>query len=234
VSALTGAGAAARVGVKICGVCRAADARLALAADADYIGVIVHGPGPRVLGAARAAGVLDPVPTAARVGVFVDLDAAAVLDAASTLRLGVIQLHGEELPAEVARIHALATARVWKAVRPRDARDFAAAVASYRGIADALLVDAGTAGMPGGSGARFDWSVVAAHRAELGALPLIVAGGLNPANVAEAVRRLAPSIVDVSSGVEEAIGRKSAAKVRDFVARARQAHDTRPDVTGRT
>jgi phosphoribosylanthranilate isomerase len=212
---------AAGVHVKICGVCRASDAEVSLAAGADYVGVIVHGPGPRMQGVAGAAAIFAAVPAHRRVGVFVDGELDEVLEAARLLDLAVVQLHGGEAPAYVAAV-AGAGVRVWKAGHPANADEYDEFVREFAGTAEALLLDGGSAGQPGGSGRRFDWRAIAARRA--GPVPpLIAAGGLDAANVADAVKLLAPVGVDVSSGVEEAVGRKSAAKVRAFVQAAKRA-----------
>jgi indole-3-glycerol phosphate synthase / phosphoribosylanthranilate isomerase len=205
-------------GVKICGVCRAADARAALAAGADYVGVIVEARGPRRQGVAGAAAVLADVPPGRRVGVFADVAADAVLAAAAALELGVIQLHGDESAATVAAIRRGTGAAIWKATQPGPA-SLAELAARYGPSLDALLVDGGR----GGSGERFDWAAVGAERGALGALPLVAAGGLDAHNVAAAIRALGPAIVDVSSGVEEQLGAKSEAKMKAFVAAARSA-----------
>lgn len=208
--------------VKICGVCRVEDARLALAAGADLVGVIVHGPGPRAQGSVRAAAILDVVPRRRRAGVFVNASVEAVLAAADAAGLAIIQLHGDESVEEVQRIRTATGAQVWKALRPAGRRGFERLAARYAGCADALLLDGGGEGAYGGTGRRFDWSSVADRRSAFGAVPLVVAGGLNAANVAQAVRLLRPAVVDVSSGVESVVGRKSPEQVRAFIAAVRR------------
>jgi phosphoribosylanthranilate isomerase len=213
-------GDGAAVKVKICGVCSAEDAALALAAGADLVGVIVSGPGPRAQGVERAAAVFREVPAAARAGVFVDLPAEDVVAAAIALELGVVQLHGSEdanYVAAVRRALGDAGCAIWKVVHARQAVDIATAAARYRGAAHGLLLD--SAG--GGTGRRFAWERVAPGRPAAAGFTLAVAGGLAPENVAEAVALFGPDVVDVSSGVEAAIGRKSAARMRAFVAGAR-------------
>lgn len=215
--------------VKVCGVCRPADAALALAAGADYVGVILSRGFRRSQEEAAAAAIYAAAGTARRAGVFVDEAGPIVQAAASRLGLQVIQLHGAE-PPSLAQVLRRADVEVWKALRPRDAEELLAAAQAYVGAADALLLDG--AGF-GGSGARFDWEMVERVRERLPAsLGLVVAGGLTPANVAEVVRRLRPDVVDVSSGVEAAPGEKSPQAVRAFVAAARgpadPAADSRP------
>jgi phosphoribosylanthranilate isomerase len=111
---------------------------------------------------------------------------------------------------------------VWKAVRPRDGAEFEAAARAWSGAVDALLLDGWSPDAPGGTGARFPWTEVAALRGALSAgTGLVAAGGLLPGNVARAVRLLRPDVVDVSSGVESSPGIKDPGAVRDFVAAAR-------------
>jgi phosphoribosylanthranilate isomerase len=211
--------------VKICGVCAPGDAAHAIASGADYVGVIVAGPGPRAQGVAGAAVVFETVPPAARAGVFVDLPLEEVIAAAGALQLAVVQLHGSETPEDARAIARATGAAVWKVTHPADAADLDAAAARYGAAATGLLLDRASGGQPGGTGARFDWRSVAPARTlprERG-LDLIVAGGLTPNNVAEAVYVLRPDVVDVSSGVEAAVGRKSADGVVRFIEAAHGA-----------
>jgi phosphoribosylanthranilate isomerase len=212
--------------VKICGVCSGADAALALAAGADHVGVIVMAPGPRAQGIDGAARVLAAVPPAARVGVFVDVPPAEVIAAARALELGVVQLHGSESPAAAAVVRHGAAAAVWKVVHAVTAADLETAALAWRGVADGLLLDSGTVRQSGGTGQRFDWDAVAPARDAAAGFTLVVAGGLNADNVAAAVACFRPDVVDVSSGVEASVCRKSAARVHGFVAAARAAAAT--------
>lgn len=208
--------------VKICGICDPADAVLAVEAGATYIGV-VRVPGSR---RTRSSGIARDVCAAAtgarKVGVYVDAPIATILREAESFGLDVIQLHGEEGPE---RLDAL-TARgyeVWKVVKPLRAEELIAAARRYRG-ADLLLVEGRSDLGHGGVGARFPWGEVAAavDRVPAGTL-LGVGGGLTPENVAGAVRRFRPTLVDVSSGVEREPCRKDADRLRRFVAAARSA-----------
>ncbi len=206
--------------VKLCGICRPADAELAAAVGADYRGVILSPNFRRSQEPAAAAGIYAAAGTLARAGVFVDAAHATIEDAVAGFGLRVVQLHGEEPPA-LARALRRPGLEVWKALRPRDGEGLLAAAEAYADAADALLLDGAGAG---GTGARFDWEAIARVRERLPAgVRLVVAGGLTPANVAEAVTRLRPDVVDVSSGVESAPGRKSPAAVRAFLAAARAA-----------
>lgn len=215
-----GNGVYPRPEVKICGVCRPEDGALVAAAGADYIGVVLAPGGGRSQTIATAASIFASAPGCARVGVFVDASPATIALAAERLGLAVVQLHGEESPAEVAELRG-GPWQLWKACRPRVGEDFLTAIESYAAVADALLLDGWSAAAPGGTGASFPWDEVGALRGQLPAgLRLVVAGGLHPANLARAIGSLAPDVVDVSSGVESSVGVKDQGKVRAFVAAA--------------
>ncbi|HEX7050975.1 MAG TPA: phosphoribosylanthranilate isomerase [Longimicrobiales bacterium] len=208
--------------VKICGLCRPEDAGVAEAAGADYIGVILAPGGPRSQPIEAAAAIYAAAPGLKRVGVFVDASPETMASAARRLGLDVLQLHGAEDPRTVAALAADVGREVWKAVRPRDRAEFLAAVDRYGPVADALLLDGWSERGAGGTGTRFPWDEVAAVRDRVPAgLRLVAAGGLHPGNVTEAVARLSPDIVDVSSGVERRVGEKAPERVRAFVAAVR-------------
>ncbi|MFW6079436.1 MAG: phosphoribosylanthranilate isomerase [Gemmatimonadota bacterium] len=225
-------------GVKICGLCRPEDARAAADAGADWTGVILAPGGRRSRTPEQARAILDAARGAGRVGVFVDADVEEAGGIAVRLRLDVIQLHGGESPERVAAIREAGRWRVWKAVRPRDHAELRDAIARFADVADALLLDGWSARAAGGTGTRFPWRVVEEERdAWPDGVRLVVAGGLTPATVVGAVRRLRPDAVDVSSGVERRVGRKDADLVRAFVRRARSARpsseaDVSADVVG--
>ncbi|HEX2166317.1 MAG TPA: phosphoribosylanthranilate isomerase [Longimicrobiales bacterium] len=207
------------VAVKVCGLCRREDARVASEAGAAWIGVILA-PGRSRSQTVAQAGVILEGAAARRVGVFVDAPAAAVAEAARDLSLDAVQLHGDESAADVRTIRSLVTCEVWKALRVRDADAFTGGARTYAEDVDALLLDGWSPTAHGGTGTRFDWAAVAAAGVPPG-VRLIVAGGLAADNVAEAIALLRPSIVDVSSGVESATGVKSPEKIHAFVAAAR-------------
>jgi phosphoribosylanthranilate isomerase len=212
--------------VKICGVCRAGDAALADEAGADYVGVILSPGRRRSLSAEEAAAVLSAT-SAQRVGVFVDAPAAEVLHVTERLGLDVLQLHGSEPPELAARLANESTARVWKAVAVRSPADVRQAIAAYGRTVHGLLLEGWSSAGHGGVGATFDWAAARAVRREVPVgVTLIVAGGLNPGNVAQAMELLAPDVVDVSSGVESAPCRKSRALVQAFMGAARGAART--------
>lgn len=201
-----------RVRIKICGITRREDARVAEDAGADAIGLIFAERSRRRVGLTAAAGIVAALgPLVTRVGVFVDAPLDRVRAAVHRLRLGAVQLHGDEpaayaaaLRGEVAVVRALPFT---PALTP----------ASLEGYpADAFLLDAPTPG----SGRSFDWSEAVAWR---GHPRLILAGGLDPGTVAEGVRVLQPYAVDVASGVESEPGVKDAERVQAFVRAVREA-----------
>jgi phosphoribosylanthranilate isomerase len=210
-----------RVEVKICGLTRYDDAMAAAGAGATYGGVILANGSPRTVAPDRVEEIFGDTPLV-RCGVFVNESMMHISRLTERLRLGVIQLHGDE-SAEFARsLRASFDVEVWKAIRPRSAEDFAAAAKAFEDSVDGVLVDGWSASARGGTGARFPWREVAARRAEVaGSLKLIAAGGLNPENVAEVIALLHPEVVDVSSGVERSPGIKDAGAIRRFAAAAR-------------
>ena len=216
-----------RTRVKICGITRVEDALAAARAGADAIGFVFWRGTPRVVdhGAARAIAAALP-PFVSTVGLFVDPQADEVRAALDAVPLSALQFHGHE-PAALCR----SFGRPYlKAVAVAPETDLLESVSLY-GDAAGILLDAPPAdGLPGGTGRTFDWDRL---RAPL-PLPLVLSGGLDAANVGEAIRRFAPWAVDVSSGVEriDAQGKpvkgiKDAARIAAFVAEVRNA-DVRP------
>ncbi len=203
-----------RVRVKICGITRAEDARAAALAGADAVGLVFYPPSPRAVDLERAQAAVAGLPAfVARVGVFVDPEPEAVRAAVAAAALDLLQFQGRE-PPELCR----AFGRPYlKALRAAPGTDLAAEARRYSD-ACAILVDTHRPGVPGGTGEAFDWSLIPPSLGRPpGARPLVLAGGLHPGNVAEAVRRVRPWAVDVSSGVEAAPGIKDAALVAAFV-----------------
>lgn len=206
---------------KICGVCTPKDAALVSAAGADYIGVILAPGRGRSRTVEEAEAIYAAAPGCARVGVFVDPSPGEAAALAEHLALDVVQLHGSEPAATVAELRG-AGWQVWKALRPRTGEEFLSGLERYARVADALLLDGWSAASPGGTGTPFPWDEIAKVRGELPAgIRLAVAGGLHPGNIMEICERLAPDIVDVSSGVERSFGMKDPELVRGFVAAAR-------------
>nr|WP_297458265.1 phosphoribosylanthranilate isomerase [uncultured Halomonas sp.] len=196
-----------RTRIKICGLTREEDIDSAVAAGADALGFVLWPGSGRALDAGRLAQLAARVPAfVTRVGLFVDQDPAFVRRCEAYLDL--IQYHGDESPATCAQ-----ASRPWiKALRMRDGLDLQAAANDYR-EARALLLDAYKPGVPGGTGETFDWSRIPANLAK----PVILAGGLDPANVGGAIRSVRPFAVDVSGGVERAKGIKDPDKIRAFI-----------------
>jgi phosphoribosylanthranilate isomerase len=223
------------VAVKICGVCSATDAARAAAAGASYVGVILAPGRARSRSLSEAAVIFEGIGSAGadgrsavrRVGVFVDAGADEIVAAAELLRLDVVQLHGDE-DAALARAAGgdARMTKVWKAVRVRSPADVVRAAAVYEASVHGLLLDGWSPHGAGGVGAAFDRVAVAAVRDRVPAgLEVIAAGGLTPGNVADMIRLLRPDVVDVSSGVEEVLCRKSAERMRAFVAAVRGRAD---------
>lgn len=207
--------------VKICGVTRPGDAEFADGAGADYVGVVLAEGFGRTIGLTAAIRILENVRSAIPVTVRVDDSYDRVMAEAEALAAGVVQLHGDESPEVAARIRE-GGFRVWKAVKVRSVEDVTAAATRFAGAVDGLLLDGWHPGAAGGTGTRFEWGDVDAVWAQIPEPPtLIVAGGLTPENVAEAVRSLRPGVVDVSSGVESGPGRKDLERVRAFIDAAR-------------
>ena len=201
--------------IKICGVSSPAALDATIAARASHVGFNFYPPSPRYASpldvaalAARAAGRIT------RVGVFVDADDDFLAEHLGAGNFDAIQLHGSETPARTAQVKARFGLPVWKVIAVTTAEDVARAQA-YQGAADFILFDAKTpkGALPGGMGLAFDWSLLAAYR---GALPWGLAGGLSPANVAEAVDRTGAPLVDTSSGVESAPGVKDVDLIAAF------------------
>ena len=207
--------------VKICGLSTADTLDAAIAAGATHVGFVFFARSPRNLDPAKAASLAARVPRhVTKVGVFVDPD-NALLDLAAPF-LDALQLHGAETIDRLGAIKARYAKAIWRAAGVATAANIRDADAAA-GPADLLLLDAKApsgAALPGGNGLRFDWRVLATGR-PLRAWGL--SGGLDAVNVGEAIRSANPALVDVSSGVEDAPGVKSAAKIQAFIQAVRAA-----------
>jgi phosphoribosylanthranilate isomerase len=211
------------VRVKICGLRRREDVLAADASGADYLGVILSRGFGRSVDSGAATALVEGV-RATLVAVLVDEPTGAAVERAEALGAGVIQLHGAEPSDAVRELAAEGRWRLWKSVRVRTADDVDRALDRYGDWVDGLLVEGWREGVVGGGGVRVDFRVLEGLRARLPkAMELILAGGLVPDNVADAVARFGPDIVDVSSGVEPEPGRKSHELIRRFITRARAA-----------
>ncbi len=199
--------------VKICGITNIPDALAASEAGADAVGFIFYEGSPRFVSPETAREIARALPPSiVKVGVFVDAAEEDIQHAVVACGLSILQFHGNESPEDCTRFGLMSM----KAFRVRD-ESILPTLASYP--TDAWLLDACSGDKLGGSGATFNWELAVRAR-ELGR-PIFLAGGLTPENVAEAVRQVRPYGVDVSSGVENAPGRKNHDKVRAFVRAAK-------------
>jgi phosphoribosylanthranilate isomerase len=209
--------------VKICGIATTETLDVALEAGADMVGFVFFPPSPRHL-AFEAARVLGARVRgrAQQVALSVDADDEWLAASIEALRPDALQLHGRETPERVIAVRARFGLPVTKALAVERRADLAA-ISDYAGVADRLLFDARapqTATRPGGLGRSFDWRIL--EGIEPGA-PFMLSGGLDPLNVAEALRITRAPSVDVSSGVERAPGEKDPDKIRAFIRAARAA-----------
>jgi phosphoribosylanthranilate isomerase len=205
--------------VKICGITRIEDLRAACDAGVDALGFVFYAKSPRNVSIEQAATLVKAMPPFVQsVGLFVDAEPAFVQSVLKAAPLDLLQFHGGETP-EYCR----SFARPYlKAVRVREGVDLVKYATDFTD-ARALLLDAYVPGVPGGTGERFDWSLISAGLPKL----IVLSGGLTPDNVNEAVKVVQPWAVDVSSGVEAAPGIKDATKVTAFITRARNGCQNR-------
>lgn len=207
--------------VKICGLRDRAQLAAAIEAGARYVGFVFFPKSPRAVTPDEAAQLVTEVPVGvARVGLFVNPDDALLTEVLDKAPLDIIQLHGKESPERVSEVRALTGLPVMKAIGVSGPDDLGQ-LTEYGLVADMLLVDAKApkdAVLPGGNGLAFDWRLLVGRR---WLRPWMLAGGLTPDNVAEAVRLTGAPVVDVSSGVESAPGVKDPDRIRAFIDAAR-------------
>lgn len=207
-----------RTRVKICGITRIEDALAACRAGADALGFVFYPPSPRNVDAQRARGIVEQLPPfVTSVGLFVDAERDFIRSVLDVVRLDMLQFHGDETPEAC---DALGVPYI-KAVRMRAQTDLLEYARRF-GRARALLLDAYVSGTHGGTGTRFDWSLIPGELP----LPIVLSGGLDPENVGEAVRQVRPAAVDVSSGVEAVGGKKGIKdplRIQSFFAGVRNA-----------
>lgn len=195
--------------IKICGITRSEDALVCAQAGVDAIGLVFYPSSPRHIAAAQAAAIARALPPfVTTVGLFVNPAAEQVEAVLDEVRLDVLQFHGDEPPEFCAGFGV----PYLKAIRVKAGVDLVQCAIRYQ-AAQGLLLDAYVEGTPGGTGQSFDWELIPAGLP----LPVILSGGLSPANVADAIRRVRPWAVDVSSGVEASKGIKDAAKIVAFI-----------------
>ena len=199
--------------IQICGLTRPRDAQAAAELGADAVGLVFYAKSKRCVDVAQAAEIVAALPPqVAKVALFVNETADSIRRTLEAVPIDIVQFHGDEAP-EFCRQFGKP---YWKAVRVRSAQDIAEAAWRYADAA-ALLLDAHIEGQYGGTGQVFDWHLLP----ETMPLPWILSGGLNPGNVAAAVRQTGAAWLDVSSGVEQAPGIKSRDLMADFIRQAR-------------
>lgn len=204
-----------RTRVKICGITRREDALSAIEAGADALGLVFYPASPRYVTPEQAADITRGLPPfVTLVGLFVNADAGSIAEAVDAAGINLIQFHGNECPDYCA-----SHGKAWiKAIRMKEGLDLHQAAQDYR-QASALLLDSYRPGVPGGTGDSFDWDRIPTDLASR----IILAGGLNEDNVADAVMQVRPYAVDVSGGVEADKGIKDAHKMTNFIRGVRLA-----------
>ncbi|MGB5862850.1 MAG: phosphoribosylanthranilate isomerase [Sulfitobacter sp.] len=211
------------IAVKICGLRTEQDVTAAHAAGARYVGFVFFPKSPRHLSLNEAAQLAAHTPAGlCKVALTVNADNEMLDALTASVPLDMLQLHGGETPARVAEVKARYGLPVMKAIGIADAVDLAQ-IDAYQRVADQLLIDAKPpkdADLPGGNGLAFDWQLLAGRKWHS---PWMLAGGLTPDNVAEAIRRTGAQQVDVSSGTEAEVGVKDAALIHALVEAARAA-----------
>ena len=206
-----------RTRVKICGITRREDALESVKQGADAIGLVFYPPSPRAVSVEQASRIVEGLPPFVTVvGLFVNAERSEIAATLAQTRIDLLQFHGDESPEaceSYGRPHI-------KAIRMREGIDLTALKRQYPGAA-ALLLDAYTKGVPGGTGTRFDWDRI--PRGLNGGI--ILAGGLSPENIESAVRQVRPFAVDVSGGVESQKGIKDPAKIASLMQGVRSASE---------
>ncbi len=201
--------------VKICGITRLEDLHAACNAGADALGFVFYEKSPRHVSIETAAALVRSLPPFVQsVGLFVNADPAEIETVLKSVSLDLLQFHGDETPDQCTRYRR----PFLKAVRVKADTDLLKCATDFE-AARGLLLDAYVPGVPGGTGERFDWSLIPNDLSK----PVVLSGGLDPGNVAAAVRTVQPWAVDVSSGVEASKGIKDAQKMAQFIANAKMA-----------
>ena len=199
--------------VKICGISTPETLAAAIGSGASHVGFVHFAKSPRHLTLADAGRLRAAVPAHVKaVLLLVNSSREVLAEAIRTVMPDVVQFHGAETPDTLARFRAETGIEAWRALAVKDAADLAEA-ARFRGTADRVLLDAPASSLPGGNGTAFDWSLLAGWQAPLA---WGLAGGLTPANVAEAIRLTRAPLVDTSSGVESAPGVKDVDRIAAF------------------
>jgi len=210
----------APVEAKICGLSTPETVDAAVAGGARWVGFVTYPRSPRHVasnGVLKALGARVPK-RVGRVGLFVDPDDALLDDRLATGAVDMLQLHGAETPERVAAIKARTGKPVMKVIQVAEAGDVERGVVAYASVADRLMFDTAEGILPGGNARAFDWTILSGRSVPL---PWLLAGGLTPDNVAEAVRVTGARALDVSSGVESSRGVKSIDLIRAFLDRVK-------------
>lgn len=203
-----------RTRAKICGITRVEDIHAAVNAGADAIGLVFYPPSPRHVSIEQALRLVRHIPAyVSIVGLFVNADADEINAVLQQIPLDVLQLHGDESPAQCQQIAQQTKRRWYKAIQVKPALDIADQIQQYQQVgASAVLLDAWHPKLKGGTGLQFDWATFPHSE-----MPLILAGGLNPDNIQQAIHATQAYAVDVSGGVESAKGIKDQQLIQQFM-----------------
>jgi phosphoribosylanthranilate isomerase len=200
--------------VKICGLSTPDSINAALHGGATHIGLVHFEKSPRHVTLGQAAKLRAVVGDRAKVAVLlVNAAPALVGEVLASIAPNIIQFHGAETPEFLAQVKAESAIEIWKATGVKS-RDDLISAEKFQGVSDRMLYDAPAAALPGGNGSRFDWSLLSGHRH---VMDWGIAGGLSPANVADAIAQTNAPLVDVSSGVESSAGVKDVDKIAAFL-----------------
>jgi phosphoribosylanthranilate isomerase len=212
--------------IKICGITNPDDALVASKAGADAVGLNFFPSSPRFINQAMARRICIALPhDIVKVGVFVNAPESEISQTFDAMQLDLIQLHGDEPPDFIASLNGKPVMRAFR-LGPEGMQpilEYLDNCNQLQCMPKLVLLDAHAIGVFGGSGEKADWSICAQYGSHNGLPPLVLAGGLNPSNVAEAIAQVRPAAVDTASGVESSSGRKDPAAVKAFVDAARNA-----------
>ncbi|MEM8832950.1 MAG: phosphoribosylanthranilate isomerase [Pseudomonadota bacterium] len=206
--------------VKICGLSTPETITVAIEEKADFIGFVFYEPSPRFVDIETASYLASFVPDSVqKVGLFVNPSMDDLETILNAVPLNTLQLHGDETPEQCAAIKEKFDLPLIK-VFGIENKDDLNAIDAYKDHVDWIMLDAKPEELPGGNGAAFDWSILEGFESPL---PWMLAGGLTPENVQDAIHKIKPTAVDVSSGVESEKGVKDADKIRAFIRAVKQA-----------
>lgn len=201
-----------RTKVKICGITTLEDARFASGALADYLGFIFYDQSPRYIEPAKAGAIINWIEGPQKVGVFVNQPLDDVNDIAKQTGIDLVQLHGDESPGYCDMMN-FPVIKAFHIKTDTNSGDLAAEIEAYKNSADYFLFDTKIDSLYGGTGQTFDWSLL--QDLSCGK-PFFLSGGLNAQNVTEAIQKVSPDVVDLSSGLEESPGLKDFNKIEEF------------------